>query len=51
MTGNLITLEQNLNWMSYSKFETEVQIEKHCNRDGSERRFNTDKTIVGDNVA
>ena len=50
MTGILITLEQNLNWMKlFQKFETEVRADANGeiikNRDGSERRFNTDKII------
>ena len=50
MTGISITLEQNLNWMkSFPKFETEVRADANGeiikNRDGSERRFNTDKII------
>ena len=48
MTGISITLEQNLNWMkSFQnlKRKSEQMQEIIKNRDGSERRFNTDKII------
>ena len=43
MTGILITLEQNLNWMKL--FQNLKRKSEQKNRDGSERRFNTDKII------